>query len=71
MLPGFACGGRSGGDGVAVDENLDRADVAGEVSGLGLGALLRRGAAAARRHGHQIMPDFGAPYRTPAAVAAG
>ena len=37
VLPGFACGGRSGGDGVAVDEDLDGADVAGEVSGLGVG----------------------------------
>ena len=38
---------------------------------IGLGALLRRGAAAARKHGYQTMPDFGAPYPTPEKVAAG
>jgi hypothetical protein len=37
MLPGFAGGGRAGGDGVAVEEDLDGADVAGKVSGFGVG----------------------------------
>jgi hypothetical protein len=37
VLPGLAGGGCAGGDGVAVDEDLDDADVAGEVSGLGIG----------------------------------
>ena len=37
---------------------------------IGLGALLRRGAAAARKHGYHIVPDFGAPYpKTPRLVA--
>ncbi len=38
---------------------------------IGLGALLRRGGAAARRHGYQTIPEFGAPYPTPAQVATG
>jgi CubicO group peptidase (beta-lactamase class C family) len=29
---------------------------------IGLGALLRRGAAAARSHGYHVMPNIGAPY---------
>ena len=37
VLPGFSGGGRAGGDGVAVDEDLDGADVAGEVPGFGVG----------------------------------
>ena len=37
VLPGFSGGGCAGGDGVAVDEDLDGADVAGEVSGFGVG----------------------------------
>jgi hypothetical protein len=37
VLPGFSGGGRAGGDGIAVDEDLDGADVAGEVPGLGVG----------------------------------
>jgi hypothetical protein len=36
MLPGFS-GGGAGGDGIAVDEDLDGADVAGEVAGFGVG----------------------------------
>lgn len=38
VLPGlFAAGGRTGEDGFAVDEDLDGADVAGEVVGLAVG----------------------------------
>ena len=37
VLPGFAGGGCAGGDRVAVEEDLDGADVAGEVSGFGVG----------------------------------
>ena len=37
VLPGLAAGGGAGGDGVAVEEDLDGADVAGEVPGLGVG----------------------------------
>jgi CubicO group peptidase (beta-lactamase class C family) len=36
---------------------------------VGLGALLRRGADAARKHGPQIVPGLGAPYFEPGAVA--
>jgi hypothetical protein len=43
VLPGLAAGGGAGGDCLAVGEDLDRADVAGEVSGLcvGLGEGVR------------------------------
>ena len=37
VLPGLAGGGGAGGDGVAVDEDLDGAHVAGEVAGVGVG----------------------------------
>lgn len=37
VLPRFACGCSTGGHGVAVNEDLDSADVSGEVSGLGVG----------------------------------
>ena len=37
VLPGLAVAGRAGGDGVAVDQDLDGAEVAGEVAGLGVG----------------------------------
>jgi hypothetical protein len=36
VLPGLADGGRAGGDGVPVEQDLDSADVAGEVPGLGV-----------------------------------
>jgi hypothetical protein len=36
VLPGLAGDGGAGGDCLAVEEDLDRADVAGEVSGLGV-----------------------------------
>ena len=32
---------------------------------IGLGALLRRAAAAARSHGYHVTPDVGAPYPQP------
>ena len=38
---------------------------------IGLGTLLRRGAATARRHGYHIVPDLGASYPKPAGVVAG
>jgi hypothetical protein len=37
VLPGLAAGGGAGGDGVAVEEDLDGADVAGEVASVGVG----------------------------------
>jgi hypothetical protein len=38
VLPGLAGRGGAGGDGVTVDEDLDGADVAGEVAGVVVGA---------------------------------
>ena len=42
VLPGLAPGGGAGGDSVAVDEDLDGADVAGEVPGVVVGPGERR-----------------------------
>jgi len=42
VLPGLAGCGGAGGDSVAVDEDLDGADVAGEVPGVVVGAGERR-----------------------------
>jgi hypothetical protein len=41
VLPGLAVGGSTGRDRLAVEEDLDSADVAGEVSGLGAGLAER------------------------------
>jgi hypothetical protein len=37
VLPGFVGCGGAGGDGVAVDEDFDGAEVAGEVAGVAVG----------------------------------
>jgi hypothetical protein len=39
VLPGFTGGGSAGGDYLAVEENLDGADVLGEVPRLDVGGL--------------------------------
>lgn len=44
LLPWCFISDRVGGDGVAVDEDLDGADVAGEVPGVGVGPRERGGA---------------------------
>lgn len=37
---------------------------------IGFGALIRRGAAAARRHGYRVVPELGAPYPEPSEAIA-
>ncbi|HYB39578.1 MAG TPA: serine hydrolase domain-containing protein [Mycobacterium sp.] len=81
VLPGFGHAGLGGsigwadpGSGIAfgfVHNRLLTPMVFDQATFIGLGVLLRRGAAAARRHGYHIVPDFGAPYPEPARVAAG
>jgi CubicO group peptidase (beta-lactamase class C family) len=81
VLPGFGHAGMGGSIGWAdpasgiafgfVHNRLLTPMVFDQATFIGLGALLRRGAAAARRHGSQIMPDFGAPYPPSGTVAAG
>ena len=81
VLPGFGHAGMGGSIGWAdpasgiafsfVHNRLLTPMIFDQATFIGLGALLRRSAAAARRHGHQTLPDFGAPYPTPAKVAAG
>lgn len=44
VLPRLVVGSGAGGEGVAIDEDLDGADVAGEVPGVGVGACERGGA---------------------------
>ncbi|AKN16230.1 penicillin-binding protein, beta-lactamase class C [Mycobacterium haemophilum DSM 44634] len=81
VLPGFGHAGMGGSIGWAdpasgiafgfVHNRLLTPMIFDQATFIGLGALLRRGAAAARRRGYQTVPDFGAPYPTPAKVAAG
>lgn len=81
VLPGFGHAGMGGSIGWAdpaggmafgfVHNRLLTPMIFDQATFIGLGALLRRGAAAAQRHGHQIIPDFGAPYPTPQTVTAG
>ena len=62
VLPGLAVGGLTGADGVAVDEDLDGANVAGEVSGVvvGLGQGVRGdlGVVLGRRWGAVAKPGL-------------
>ena len=81
VLPGFGHAGMGGSIGWAdpasgiafgfVHNRLLTPMIFDQATFIGLGALLRRGAATARRHGYQILPNFGAPYPTPAKVTAG
>ncbi len=81
VLPGFGHAGMGGSIGWAdpvsgigfgfVHNRLLTPMIFDQATFIGLGALLRRGADAARRHGYQTTPDFGAPYPTPPKVAAG
>jgi CubicO group peptidase (beta-lactamase class C family) len=81
VLPGFGHAGMGGSIGWAdpasgiafgfVHNRLLTPMVFDQATFIGLGALLRRGAAEARRHGHQTVLEFGAPYPAPAKVAAG
>lgn len=73
-LPGFGHAGMGGSIGWAdpasgiafgfVHNRLLTPMVFDQATFIGLGALLRRGAAAARRYGHRILPDFGASFPT-------
>jgi CubicO group peptidase (beta-lactamase class C family) len=81
VLPGFGHAGMGGSIGWAdpasgiafafVHNRLLTPMIFDQATFTGLGALLRRGAAAARRHGYHVLPDFGTPYPEPASVAAG
>jgi CubicO group peptidase (beta-lactamase class C family) len=81
VLPGFGHAGMGGSIGWAdpasgiafgfVHNRLLTPMVFDQATFIGLGALLRRSAATARRHGYQILPNFGAPYPAPAKVTAG
>jgi CubicO group peptidase (beta-lactamase class C family) len=79
VLPGFGHAGLGGSIGWAdpatgvsfgfVHNRLLTPMVFDQATFVGLFALLRRGAEAARRHGPHIVPEFGAPYPEPGAVA--
>jgi CubicO group peptidase (beta-lactamase class C family) len=79
VLPGFGHAGLGGsigwadpssGIGIAfVHNRLLTPMVLDQATFVGLGALLRRGAEAARRHGPHVVPDFGAAFPEPGAVA--
>jgi CubicO group peptidase (beta-lactamase class C family) len=79
VLPGFGHAGLGGSVGWAdpasgvsfafVHNRLLTPMVFDQATFAGLFALLRRGAEAARRHGPHIVPEFGAPYPEPGAVA--
>ena len=81
VLPGFGHGGLGGSIGWAdpasglgfgfVHNRLLTPMVFDQATFIGLGALLRRDAAAARRHGYRVVPDFGAPYPEPSGIVAG
>ena len=72
VLPGFGHAGLGGSIGWAdpasgiafgfVHNRLLTPMIFDPVTFIGLGALLRRGAAAARRHGYHVTPDIGARY---------
>ncbi|HYB35894.1 MAG TPA: esterase, partial [Mycobacterium sp.] len=62
------------GSGIAfgfVHNRLQTPMVFDQATFIALGVLLRRGAAAARRHGYHIVPDLGAAYPKPSRVVAG
>jgi CubicO group peptidase (beta-lactamase class C family) len=79
VLPGFGHAGLGGSLGWAdpstgmsfgfVHNRLLTPMIFDQATFVGLAALLRRGADAARRHGPHIVPEFGAPYSEPGAVA--
>ncbi|ORA31701.1 esterase [Mycobacterium branderi] len=81
VLPGFGHAGMGGSIGWAdpasgmafgfVHNRLLTPMVFDQATFIGLGALLRRGVAAARRHGYYIMPEFGAPFPESANGSAG
>jgi len=81
VLPGFGHAGLGGSIGWAdpgsriafgfVHNRLLTPMIFDQATFIGLGVLLRRGAAAARRHGYHILPDLRAPYPEPTRVAAG
>ncbi|SRX93043.1 putative lipase LipD [Mycobacterium tuberculosis H37Rv] [Mycobacterium shimoidei] len=76
VLPGFGHAGMGGSIGWAdpssgmafgfVHNRLLTPMVFDQATFIGLGALLRRGVAAAQRYGFHIVPDLGAPYPQPA-----
>ena len=79
MLPGFGHAGLGGSIGWAdpssgtsfgfVHNRLLTPMIFDQAVFVGLFALLRRAAVAARRRGPHIVPEFGAPYPEPGAVA--
>jgi CubicO group peptidase (beta-lactamase class C family) len=81
VLPGFGHAGLGGSVGWAdpeigmsfgfVHNRLLTPMLLDQTTFVGLGALLRRGAEAARNRGAQTVPDFGAPYPEPPGAVAG
>ncbi|HXZ76009.1 MAG TPA: hypothetical protein VEH31_34775, partial [Streptosporangiaceae bacterium] len=81
VLPGFGHAGLGGSIGWAdpgsriafgfVHNRLLTPMIFDQATFIGLGVLLRRGAAAARRHGYHVVPDLRAAYPKPVRVAAG
>ncbi len=81
VLPGFGHAGLGGsigwadpGSGVSfgfVHNRLLTPMLLDQVTFVGLAALLRRGAEAARKRGAQTVPHFGAPYPQPPGAVAG
>ena len=79
VMPGFGHAGLGGSIGWAdpsngmafgfVHNRLLTPMVFDQATFVGLAALLRLGAVAARKYGPQVVPDFGAPYPEPGAVA--
>jgi hypothetical protein len=81
VLPGFGHAGMGGSIGWAdpasgiafgfVHNRLLTPMIFDQATFIGLGALLRSGAAPARRHGYHILPDLGAPYPEPRGPSRG
>lgn len=81
VMPGFGHAGLGGSIGWAdpatgmsfafVHNRLLTPMMFDQISFVGIAALLRRGAAAARKRGAQAVPDLGAPYPQPPGVVAG
>jgi CubicO group peptidase (beta-lactamase class C family) len=81
LLPGFGHAGLGGSIGWAdpasgmafgfVHNRLLTPMIFDQATFIGLGALLRRSAAAARGHGYRTVPDLGWPYSEPSGVVAG
>jgi CubicO group peptidase (beta-lactamase class C family) len=79
LFPGFGHAGLGGSIGWAdpssgvsfgfVHNRLLTPMIFDQATFVGLGALLHRGAAAARKHGPRTVPEFGAPYEVPRPVA--